>query len=88
VNALIGKTRQVVTDIPGTTRDPIDTILEYQGEEIILVDTAGLRKKSKISESIEFYSTLRTLHAIERCDVAVILLDATQGVDKTRLANC
>jgi len=54
VNSLIGNTRQVVTDIPGTTRDSIDTILEYQGEEIILVDTAGLRKKSKISESIEF----------------------------------
>ncbi|MGD1046907.1 MAG: ribosome biogenesis GTPase Der [Bacteroidota bacterium] len=85
VNALIGNTRQVVTAIPGTTRDPIDTILEYQGEEIILVDTAGLRKKSKISESIEFYSTIRTLHAIERSDVAVILFDATQGVDKQDL---
>jgi GTP-binding protein len=85
VNSLIGNTRQVVTDIPGTTRDPIDTILEYQGEEIILVDTAGLRKKSKISESIEFYSTIRTLHAIERSDVAVILLDAKQGVDKQDL---
>jgi GTP-binding protein len=85
VNALIGNTRQVVTDIPGTTRDPIDTILEYQDEEIILVDTAGLRKKSKISESIEFYSTIRTLHAIERSDVAVILFDATQGVDKQDL---
>jgi GTPase len=85
VNSLIGNTRQVVTDIPGTTRDPIDTILEYEGEEIILVDTAGLRKKSKISESIEFYSTIRTLHAIERSDVAVILLDATQGVDKQDL---
>lgn len=85
VNALIGKTRQVVTAIPGTTRDPIDTILEYKGEEIILVDTAGLRKHSKIKESIEFYSTIRTLHAIERSDVAVILFDATQGVDKQDL---
>jgi len=85
VNALIGKTRQVVTAIPGTTRDPIDTILEYQDEEIILVDTAGLRKRSKITESIEFYSMIRTLHAIERCDVAVILFDATQGVDKQDL---
>jgi GTPase len=85
VNALVGKTRQVVTAIPGTTRDPIDTILEYQDEEIILVDTAGLRKHSKIRESIEFYSTIRTLHAIERSDVAVILLDATQGVDKQDL---
>jgi GTPase len=85
VNALIGKTRQVVTAIPGTTRDPIDTILEYMDEEIILVDTAGLRKRSKITESIEFYSTIRTLHAIERSDVAVILFDATQGVDKQDL---
>jgi GTPase len=85
VNALIGKTRQVVTEIPGTTRDPIDTILNYQDEEIILVDTAGLRKRSKITESIEFYSTLRTLHAIERSDVAVILFDAKQGVDKQDL---
>ena len=85
VNSLIGNTRQVVTDIPGTTRDPIDTILHYQDEEIILVDTAGLRKKSKISESIEFYSTIRTLHAIERSDVAVILFDASQGVDKQDL---
>ena len=85
VNALIGKTRQVVTAIPGTTRDPIDTILEYQDEEIILVDTAGLRKRSKITESIEFYSTIRTLHAIERSDVAIILFDATQGVDKQDL---
>jgi GTP-binding protein len=85
VNALIGNTRQVVTEIPGTTRDSIDTILEYQDEEIILIDTAGLRKKSKISESIEFFSTIRTLHAIERCDVAVILFDATQGVDKQDL---
>ncbi len=85
VNALIGKTRQVVTAIPGTTRDPIDTILEYKDEEIILVDTAGLRKHSKITESIEFFSTIRTLHAIERSDVAVILFDATQGVDKQDL---
>jgi GTP-binding protein len=85
VNALIGKTRQVVTEIPGTTRDPIDTVLNYQDEEIILVDTAGLRKRSKITESIEFYSTLRTLHVIERCDVAVILFDAIQGVDKQDL---
>jgi GTPase len=85
VNALIGRTRQVVTAIPGTTRDPIDTILEYMGEEIILVDTAGLRKRSKITESIEFYSTIRTLHAIERSDIAVILFDATQGVDKQDL---
>jgi GTPase len=85
VNALAGKTRQVVTEIPGTTRDPIDTIFNFQDEEIVLVDTAGLRKRSRITESIEFYSAIRTLHAIERCDVAVILFDAKQGVDKQDL---
>lgn len=82
VNALLGKPRQVVTDIPGTTRDAVDSILKYQDEEVVLVDTAGLRKRSKIRESIEFYSTLRTLRALEQCNVAVILFDAQQGVDK------
>jgi GTPase len=85
VNSLLGKTRQVVTPIAGTTRDPIDTVLEYEGEEIILVDTAGLRKRGHMSESIEFYSSLRTLRAIERSDVAVILVDAKQGIDKQDL---
>ena len=81
VNALLGKKRQVVTDIPGTTRDPIDSILTYQGEEIVLVDTAGLKKKSKVAESVEFYSALRTLRSIERSDVVVILLDASRPID-------
>ena len=85
VNALLGKQRQVVTDIPGTTRDSIDAVLKYQEEEIILVDTAGLRKRSKIKESIEFYSTLRTLRVIDRSDVTVILFDAGQGVEKQDL---
>lgn len=79
VNALLGENRHIVTEIPGTTRDPIDAILKYHGEEILLVDTAGLRRRSKIKESIEFYSTIRTLKSIERCDVAVVLLDAKQG---------
>ncbi|MBI5464559.1 MAG: ribosome biogenesis GTPase Der [Ignavibacteriales bacterium] len=82
VNALLGKSRLVVTDIPGTTRDPIDSILYHNGEEIVIVDTAGLRKRSKVQESIEFYSTLRALRAIDRCDVAVILLDAEDGLNK------
>ncbi len=85
VNALLGKQRQVVTDIPGTTRDAVDSIFQYQDKEVVLVDTAGLRKRSKIEESVEFYSTLRTLRAIERSDVAVILFDASQGVDKQDL---
>jgi GTP-binding protein len=79
VNSLLGEKRHIVTEIPGTTRDPIDAILKYHGEEILLVDTAGLRRKAKIKESIEFYSTIRTLKSIERCDVAVVLLDAQQG---------
>ncbi len=79
VNALIGENRNIVTPIPGTTRDPVDSILRYHGEEILLVDTAGLRRKAKVKESIEFYSTLRTLRTIERCDVAVVLLDTQQG---------
>ncbi|MBI3579849.1 MAG: ribosome biogenesis GTPase Der [Ignavibacteriales bacterium] len=81
VNALLGKKRQVVTEIAGTTRDPIDSILKVQNEEIILIDTAGLKKKKRTTESLDFYSTVRTLKSIERCDVAVILFDAKQGID-------
>jgi GTP-binding protein len=82
VNALLGKKRQVVTEIPGTTRDPADSILKYQGQELIIVDTAGLRKRRQVTESIEFYSTIRTLKSIDRSDVAVVLVDAKAGVDK------
>jgi GTP-binding protein len=81
VNALLQENRHIVTDIPGTTRDPIDATLKYYGEEILLVDTAGLRRKSKIQESVEFYSTVRTLKSIDRCDVALILVDAKMGLE-------
>ena len=81
VNALLGVNRQVVTDIPGTTRDPIDSLLKYKNEEVILIDTAGLKKQRRVSESIEFYSALRTLKSIDRSDVAIILLDAQRGID-------
>ncbi len=81
VNALLGTTRQVVTDIPGTTRDPVDSILRYNKKEFVLIDTAGLKKRSRVNESIEFFSALRTLKSIERCDVALILFDAKGGVD-------
>jgi len=81
VNALLQEERHIVTDIPGTTRDPIDALLRYHGEELLLIDTAGLKRKSRIKESIEFFSIVRTLKSIERCDVAVILLDATQGLE-------
>ncbi len=80
-NALLGKERSIVTEIAGTTRDAVDSILKYYGEEILLIDTAGLRKKSKIEENLEMYSTMRTGRAIERCDVAVVVLDATRGLE-------
>lgn len=80
VNAIIGKERTIVTPIPGTTRDPIDTVLRHYGEDILLIDTAGLIKKKRIRESVEFYSTVRTLKSIERCNVAVIVLDASESL--------
>jgi GTP-binding protein len=81
VNSLLGEERSIVTDIPGTTRDSIDSILKYYGEEIVLIDTAGLRKKRNVKESIEFYSSIRTLKAIGECDVAVVLLDSQIGLE-------
>lgn len=81
-NALLGFDRSIVTDIPGTTRDSVDSILKYYGEEIVLIDTAGLRKKKRVHESIEFYSNLRSLKAIGECDVAVVMLDANIGLEK------
>ena len=81
-NALLGKERSIVTNIPGTTRDSIDSVLKYYGEELILVDTAGLRKKAKVKENIEFYSNVRTYKALGECDVAIILLDAQSGLEK------
>lgn len=83
-NALTQSNRNIVTDIPGTTRDPIDSTVTYYGKEITLIDTAGLRKKSRIkrAESLEYFSALRTHKSIERCDVAIIVIDATSIVTK------
>lgn len=80
VNAFLGESRVIVSDVPGTTRDAIDTPFEYNGQKYILIDTAGIRKKSRITEATEKYSVIRSLKAIERCDVALIMLDATEGV--------
>ncbi len=80
VNALLGSDRTIVTGIPGTTRDSVDSILRYHGEEIVLIDTAGLRKRSKVKEPVEFFSSVRTFHSMDRCHVAVLLIDATQGI--------
>jgi GTPase len=81
-NALLGEDRSIVTDIPGTTRDSLDSVLKYYGQEITLIDTAGLRKKKKVEENIEFFSTIRTLRAIAECEVVIILVDAQTGIEK------
>lgn len=80
VNSFLGEARVIVSDVPGTTRDAIDTPFEYNGQKYILIDTAGIRKKSRITEATEKYSVIRALKAIERCDVALIMLDAAEGV--------
>lgn len=86
INALIGKTSQIVTPIAGTTRDTADTRFQAFGKDLILVDTAGLRKKAKVKENVEFYSTLRTVKAIESCHVAILMLDASQGLEAQDMA--
>ena len=80
-NALLQEDRSIVTEISGTTRDSINAVMKYHGEEIVLVDTAGLRKRARITENVEFYANLRTERAIKNCDVAVLLIDATQGLE-------
>jgi GTP-binding protein len=80
-NALLGKDRMVVTPVAGTTRDAIDSVLTYYGEQVVLIDTAGLRRRSQIKESVELYSTMRTSRAIDRCDVAIVVVDAVQGLE-------
>ena len=81
INALIGEERYIVTDIAGTTRDSIDTKYNRFGFEFNLVDTAGIRRKSKVKEDLEFYSVMRSVRAIEHCDVCLIVMDATRGFD-------
>ncbi len=80
VNKLLGEDRVIVSDIAGTTRDAIDTDITYNGREYVFIDTAGLRRKSKVKEELERYSIIRTVTAVERADVVVIVIDATQGV--------
>lgn len=85
LNALLGKERNIVTPIAGTTRDAIDTRFTAFGYDLILIDTAGLRKKSKVDEDLEFYSVMRSIKAIEYCDVCLLLIDATQGIESQDL---
>ena len=81
INALLGEDRFIVTDIAGTTRDATDTKYNRFGFEFNLVDTAGIRRKAKVKEDLEFYSVMRSVRAIEHCDVAILILDATRGFD-------
>lgn len=80
INALLGEKRVIVSPIAGTTRDSIDTPFEQDGEKYLLIDTAGIRRKSKVNENIERYSVLRAVAAIERCDVCLLMIDATEGI--------
>jgi GTP-binding protein len=80
INKLIGQERVIVSPVPGTTRDAVDTPLEFEGRRYILIDTAGLRKKAKVKEDIEYYTTLRSLRAVESCHIALVLIDAAEGV--------
>jgi GTPase len=96
LNALVGTERVIVSDVPGTTRDTIDTVLKRDGATFVLVDTAGMRRKRKQRQGIEYYSELRTLEAAERADVALVLVDASEGIvehdltvaDVARKAGC
>ena len=96
LNALLGRERVIVSDAPGTTRDAIDTVLRRDGRTFVLVDTAGLRRKRRHRQGIEYYSELRALHAAERADVALVLVDASEGLvegdlavaDAARKAGC
>lgn len=85
VNAVLGQNRQIVTEIAGTTRDAIDTEFYRNQQRFLLIDTAGLRRKARVEDNIEFFSTVRTDKAIERADVAVAMIDASQGLEKQDL---
>ena len=89
INKLLGEDRVIVSDIAGTTRDAIDTTIKRNGTEYVFIDTAGLRRKNKIKEEIERYSIIRTVSAVERCNVAVLVIDATEGITEqdTKIAG-
>ncbi len=85
VNAFVGEERTIVTDIAGTTRDSIYTRFNKFGHDFYLVDTAGIRKKAKVNEDLEYYSVVRSIRAIENCDVCILLIDATRGIESQDL---
>jgi GTPase len=80
LNAFLGFQRSIVSDVPGTTRDAIDTELEFEGRKLVLIDTAGIRRRGRVGPGVEKYSVLRSSRAIERCDVAVLVVDASEGL--------
>ena len=80
VNKLLGENRVIVSDVAGTTRDAIDTAIKYHGKEYVFIDTAGLRRKNKIKEELERYSIIRTVTAVERADVVLMVIDAVEGI--------
>ena len=80
LNAIVEEERAIVSDIPGTTRDAVDTYFEHEGQGIVLIDTAGIRRAGKIQRSVEYYSVLRAVRAIERADVALLVTDASEGI--------
>jgi GTP-binding protein len=88
-NRLVGKERSIVSDVAGTTRDAIDTLIEHEGTRYRIIDTAGIRRKSQIDESVEYYGFVRALRAIDRADVALLMIDATLGLtdQDQRIAN-
>src|SRR4029077_9650170 len=96
VNALLGRERLIVSEIPGTTRDAVDTVLERGDRTFVLIDTAGLRRKRRHRQGVEYYSEVRALAAAERADVALVLIDASEGLvegdlavaDEARKAGC
>jgi GTP-binding protein len=82
INCILGLNRLVVSELPGTTRDAVDTIFTYRGEDYLLIDTAGIRRKAKVKKKIEKYSMIKALKSLDRCHVAAILLDAAEGVSE------
>jgi GTP-binding protein len=80
INAITGEERVIVDSVPGTTRDSVDTVFEWRNQKYMLIDTAGLRRKSKVKDSLEFYTTLRTEKSLERADVGVLVLDSSEGL--------
>ncbi len=88
INKLVGENRLIVSDIAGTTRDAVDTVVTYQGREYVFIDTAGLRRKNKIKEELEKYMIIRTVGAVERADVVCLVIDAEEGVTEQDCRNC